>query len=184
MPDFLLELFSEEIPARMQAQAAEDLKRLVTDALAARNLFEQVAGSFATPRRLALHIEGLPARQRDTKEVRKGPRTDAPDAADQRLFEERRPRLLGRGARSKPIRRRATSMSPAGRGRGTATEAVLAEILPPILADFPWPKSMRWGARSAEPERFSLGAPAACDPRHLRPGDGGAGDRPLFRSLE
>ncbi len=67
MPDFLLELFSEEIPARMQAQAAQDLKKLVTDALAERNLFGESAGSFATPRRLALHIEGLPTRQHDTR---------------------------------------------------------------------------------------------------------------------
>src|ERR1700733_621695 len=81
MSDFLLELFCEEIPARMQAQAAGDLKRLVTDALAERNLFGDSAGSFVTPPRLALHLAGLPARQRDTSEVKKGPRVDAPAAA-------------------------------------------------------------------------------------------------------
>ena len=63
MPDLLLELFSEEIPARMQAQAAEDLRRLVTEALAARGLSNEGGASFATPRRLALHIAGLPARR-------------------------------------------------------------------------------------------------------------------------
>ena len=73
MPDFLLELFSEEIPARMQGQAARISKNSSPTRLAERNLFGDSAGSFATPRRLALHIAGLPARQRDTKEVEEGP---------------------------------------------------------------------------------------------------------------
>jgi glycyl-tRNA synthetase beta chain len=153
MPDFLLELFSEEIPARMQAQAAEDLKKLVTEALAERNLFAESAGSFATPRRLALHIEGLPARQSDTKEVRKGPRTDAPAAAINGFLKS-----AGLASRAEAQIERdpkkgdfyvATIEKP-----GKPTEAVLAEILPPILANFPWPKSMRWGAGSAKPDAF------------------------------
>lgn len=81
MPDLLLELFSEEIPARMQAQAADDLKRLVTDALAARGLFSAGGAAFATPRRLALHLSELPAAQPDTREERKGPKVGAPEAA-------------------------------------------------------------------------------------------------------
>ena len=83
MPDLLLELFSEEIPARMQAQAAADLKTLVTDALVERGLTYEGAQSFATPRRLALHVAGLPARQPDTREERKGPRVGAPEGAIQ-----------------------------------------------------------------------------------------------------
>ena len=81
MPDLLLELFCEEIPARMQAQAAEDLKRLVTDALVERGLTFEGAGAFATPRRLALHVAELPAAQPDTREERKGPKVGAPEAA-------------------------------------------------------------------------------------------------------
>src|SRR5450631_3337487 len=83
MPDLLLELFSEEIPARMQAPAAEDLRRLVIEALRERGLSHEGAVSFATPRRLALHISGLPPRQPDTREEKKGPRVGAPDAAVQ-----------------------------------------------------------------------------------------------------
>src|SRR3954469_3261298 len=81
MPDLLLELFSEEIPARMQRRAAEDLKKLVTDALVERGFLYEGAKSFATPRRLALHVAGLPAKGRDVREERKGPRTSAPEAA-------------------------------------------------------------------------------------------------------
>ena len=83
MSDLLFELFSEEIPARMQRQAAEDLKRLVTNALVDRGLTYEGAASFATPRRLALHIAGLPVRQPDSREEKKGPRVGAPDAAIQ-----------------------------------------------------------------------------------------------------
>src|SRR5476651_2910857 len=83
MPDLLLELFSEEIPARMQRQAAEDLKRLVTNALVERNLLYEGAQSFVTPRRLTLHVVGLPAAQADSREERKGPRVGAPEAAIQ-----------------------------------------------------------------------------------------------------
>ena len=79
MPDLLLELFSEEIPARMQRQAAEDLKRLVTNALVERGLTYEGAAAYATPRRLALQVVGLPGRQPDVREERKGPRVGAPD---------------------------------------------------------------------------------------------------------
>src|SRR6186713_1678775 len=81
MPDLLLEFFSEEIPARMQARAAEDLKKLVTDALVAAGLTYDGAKAFATPRRLALTVHGIPARSPDTREERKGPRVDAPEKA-------------------------------------------------------------------------------------------------------
>jgi glycyl-tRNA synthetase beta chain len=81
MPDLLLELFSEEIPARMQARASEDLKRLVTDALVEAGLTYAAAGAYATPRRLTLALEGLSAQSPTVTEERKGPRTDAPEKA-------------------------------------------------------------------------------------------------------
>src|ERR1700746_304650 len=81
MPDLLLELFSEEIPARMQAKAAEDLRRMVTDRLVVEGLVYDGARALATPRRLALTVHGIPARQADLKEERKGPRVGGPEAA-------------------------------------------------------------------------------------------------------
>ena len=78
MPDFLLELFSEEIPARMQARAAEDLRKLVTEALVGAGLLYEGAKAFVTPRRLALTVKGVPVRQPDVKEEKKGPRVGAP----------------------------------------------------------------------------------------------------------
>ena len=81
MPDLLLELFSEEIPARMQARAADDLKKMVTDRLVAAGLVYEGAKAFATPRCLALTVQGVPARQPDLKEERKGPKVGAPEQA-------------------------------------------------------------------------------------------------------
>ncbi len=81
MPDLLLEFLSEEIPARMQARAAEDLKKMVTDRLVAAGLVYEGAKAFATPRRLALSVHGVPVRQPDTKEEKKGPRVGAPEQA-------------------------------------------------------------------------------------------------------
>ncbi len=153
MPDFLLELFCEEIPARMQAQAALDLKRLVTDALAERNLFGDSAGSFATPRRLTLHIVGLPARQRDTSELKRGPRVDAPAAAVQGFLKSAGLASIEAARIEKDPKKGDFYVAVIERpGRDTAE--VLAEILPPILKTFPWPKSMRWGAESTRPDAF------------------------------
>jgi glycyl-tRNA synthetase beta chain len=109
MPDLLLELFSEEIPARMQRQAAEDLKRLVTDALVERNLLYEGAQSFVTPRRLTLHVVGLPAAQPDSREERKGPRVGAPEAAIQGFLKSAG--LTHRGRARGSARRRGSSMS-------------------------------------------------------------------------
>jgi glycyl-tRNA synthetase beta chain len=153
MSDFLLELFSEEIPARMQAQAALDLKRLVTDALAERNLFADSAGSFATPRRLALHIAGLPARQRDSHELKKGPRVDAPAAAVQGFLKSAGLASIDEARVEKDPKKGDFYVALIERS-GRDTAEVLAEILPPILKSFPWPKSMRWGAGSAHPDAF------------------------------
>ncbi len=152
MPDLLFELFSEEIPARMQAQASADLKKLVTDALVERGLVYEGAASFATPRRLALHIAGLPARQPDTREEKKGPRVGAPEPAVQGF-------LKGAGLTS--LDQAKVEKDPKGKGefyvavierKGRATIDVLAEILPAVTRGFPWPKSMRWGAASTRPD--------------------------------
>ena len=110
MPDLLLELFSEEIPARMQAKAADDLRRIVTDKLVAEGLVYEGAKAFATPRRLTLTVHGIPARQSDLKEERKGPRVGGPEAAIAGFL---KPPASPRSTRqrSSGIRRRATFMS-------------------------------------------------------------------------
>jgi glycyl-tRNA synthetase beta chain len=148
MPDLLLELFSEEIPARMQRKAADDLRKLVTDALVERGLVYEGAKAFATPRRLALHVAGLPIRGSDIREERKGPRVGAPDAAVQGF-------LKASGLTSLD---QATIVSDPKKGDsyvaiiekpGQETAAAIAEIVPAIIRSFPWPKSMRWGKASA-----------------------------------
>ncbi len=148
MPDLLLELFSEEIPARMQRKAADDLKKLVTDALVERGLVYEGAQAFATPRRLALHIAELPVRGRDVREERKGPRVGAPEAAVQGF-------LKAAGLASLD---QATIVSDPKKGDsyiavvekpGQETIAAIAEIVPEVIRSFPWPKSMRWGKASA-----------------------------------
>ncbi len=148
MPDLLLELFSEEIPARMQAKAADDLRRMVTDKLVAEGLVYEGAKAFATPRRLALTVHGIPARQSDLKTERRGPKIGAPDAAVQGF-------LKATGLKS--LDEATIQRDPKGdfyvaliEKPGRATLDVLAEILPVIIRTFPWPKSMRWGERSAK----------------------------------
>jgi glycyl-tRNA synthetase beta chain len=147
MPDLLFELFSEEIPARMQAKAADDLRRMVTDKLVAEGLVYEGAKAFATPRRLALTVHGIPARQPDLKQERRGPKVGAPDAAVQGF-------LKATGLTS--LDEAKVQRDPKGdfyialiEKSGRATLDVLAEILPVIIRTFPWPKSMRWGERSA-----------------------------------
>ena len=151
MPDLLLELFSEEIPARMQAQAAADLKRLVTDALVDRGLTYEGAQSFATPRRLALHVVGLPARQPDTREERKGPRVGAPEGAIQGFLKSAGLRSLDEATVSRDPKKGDFYTAVIERP-GEAAIAVIAAVLPGIVRSFPWPKSMRWGAGSSAPE--------------------------------
>ncbi|MET3992192.1 glycyl-tRNA synthetase beta chain [Bradyrhizobium sp. S3.9.2] len=153
MPDLLLELFSEEIPARMQAKAADDLRRMVTDKLVAEGLVYEGAKAFATPRRLALTVHGIPARQPDLKTERRGPKMGAPDAAVQGF-------LKATGLNS--LDEAKIQRDPKGdfyialiEKPGRDAIDVLAEILPVIIRTFPWPKSMRWGARSGKPGSLS-----------------------------
>ena len=135
----------------MQRQAAEDLKRLVTNALVERNLLYEGAQSFVTPRRLTLHVVGLPAAQPDLREERKGPRVGAPDAAIQGFL---------KSAGLKRIEDATIATDPK-KGQfyvaviekpGRETKDAIAEIIPAIVRSFPWPKSMRWGAASAKPD--------------------------------
>ncbi|WP_298358816.1 glycine--tRNA ligase subunit beta [Rhodoblastus sp.] len=149
MSDLLFELFSEEIPARMQAQAAADLKKLVTGALIERGLTFEAAESFVTPRRLTLHVVGLPPRQPDQREEKKGPRVGAPEAAIQGFLKSAGLKSLDE-ATIETDKKGGQFYLAAIERPGAATLDVLAEILPEAVKNFPWPKSMRWGAGSAE----------------------------------
>ena len=149
MPDLLLELFSEEIPAGMQARAAEDLRKLVTDRLVDAGLVYEGARAFVTPRRLALSVHGVPARQADVREEKKGPRVGAPENAIAGFLKAAGLKSISE-AKVQPDKKGdfyVAVIEKAGRG---AIE-VIGEILPDVIEKFPWPKSMRWGAQSKEP---------------------------------
>ena len=142
MPDLLIELFSEEIPARMQARAREDLRRLVTDGLVEAGLTYAGAGAFSTPRRLTVALEGLSPASPTTREERKGPRTDAPDAALEGFLRATgltRDRLEARDDKKGQVWF-ATIERP-----GRPAAQIVAEVLERAIRTFPWPKSMRWG---------------------------------------
>src|SRR4030081_3732652 len=148
MPDLLLELFSEEIPARMQAKAADDLRRMVTDKLVAEGLVYEGAKAFATPRRLTLTVHGVPARQSDLKEERKGPRVGGPEAAIAGFLKGTGLALLDQAKVQRDPKKGDFCVALIEKP-GRATLDVLADMLPVIIRTFPWPKSMRWGDRSA-----------------------------------
>ena len=150
MPDLLLELFSEEIPARMQAKAADDLRRMVTDKLVAEGLVYEGAKAFATPRRLTLTVHGIPARQSDLKEERKGPRVGGPDAAIAGFLKATGLASLDEAKIQRDPKKGDFYIALIEKP-GRATLDVLADMLPVIIRTFPWPKSMRWGERSAKP---------------------------------
>lgn len=139
MPQFLLELFSEEIPARMQSGAARDLARLAREGLARDDLAFETLGAFAGPRRLTLVVEGLPAAQADRTEERKGPRVGAPEAALNGFL-----RSAG-VARDDLIARDGVWFATIARP-GRSTPEILATLVEAIVSRFPWPKSMTWGA--------------------------------------
>jgi glycyl-tRNA synthetase beta chain len=150
MPDLLLELFSEEIPARMQAKAADDLRRMVTDKLVAEGLVYEGAKAFATPRRLTLTVHGIPARQSDLKEERKGPRVGGPEAAIAGFLKATGLASLDEAKIQRDPKKGDFYIALIEKP-GRATIDVLADMLPVIIRTFPWPKSMRWGERSARP---------------------------------
>lgn len=148
MPDLLLELFSEEIPARMQAKAADDLRRMVTDKLVAEGLVYEGAKAFATPRRLALTVHGIPARQSDLKEERRGPRVGGPEPAIAGFLKATGLASIDEAKIQRDPKKGDFYIALIEKP-GRATLDVLAEMLPVIMRTFPWPKSMRWGERSA-----------------------------------
>jgi glycyl-tRNA synthetase beta chain len=147
MPDLLLELFSEEIPARMQKQAADDLRRLVTNALVDAGLTYGGAVAFATPRRLALSVHELTARSADLTEEKKGPRVGAPQKAIEGFLKSAGLASIGEAKVQSDKKGDFYVASVTKPGR--AAEAIVAETIPAIIRSFPWPKSMRWGSRSA-----------------------------------
>ncbi len=154
MPDLLLELFSEEIPARMQAKAADDLRRMVTDKLVAEGLVYEGAKALATPRRLTLTVYGIPARQPDLKEERKGPRVGGPEAAIAGFLKATGLASLDEAKIQRDPKKGDFYIALIEKP-GRATLDVLADMLPVIIRTFPWPKSMRWGERSARPGALS-----------------------------
>lgn len=149
MPDLLLELFSEEIPARMQARAADDLKKMVTDRLVAAGLVYEGAKAFATPRRLALTVQGVPARQPDLKEERKGPKVGAPEQAIAGFMKAAG--LTSIDQAKVQADKKGDFYVAITEKKGRDAVEVIAEMIPEIVRAFPWPKSMRWGADSAKP---------------------------------
>jgi glycyl-tRNA synthetase beta chain len=145
MPDLLLELFSEEIPARMQEKASGDLKKLVTDALAENDVFGDAAIAFATPRRLTLSITGLPADQPDRREERKGPRVGAPEKALEGFLNSIGLSLDECETRSD---KKGEYYVAVIEKKGQPLPGLIGDIVPQIIRTFPWPKSMRWGEGS------------------------------------
>ena len=144
-PDLLLELFSEEIPARMQARAAEDLKAIVTGKLVDAGLVYEGARAFATPRRLALTVQGLPARQPDLKEEKKGPRVGSPAKAIEGFLKSAGLAAIEEATIQKDPKKGDFYLALIERPGRPAIE-VLSELLPVVIRTFPWPKSMRWGS--------------------------------------
>jgi glycyl-tRNA synthetase beta chain len=149
MPDLLLELFSEEIPARMQARAAEDLRKAVTDRLVGAGLVYEGAKAFVTPRRLTLSVHGVPARQPDLREEKKGPRVGAPDNAIAGFLKAAGLKSID-DAKVQPDKKGDFYVAVIEKP-GRAAIEVIGEMLPDVIKGFPWPKSMRWGEQSKAP---------------------------------
>ncbi|WP_159587312.1 glycine--tRNA ligase subunit beta [Chelativorans xinjiangense] len=150
MPDLLLELRSEEIPARMQRKAAGDLKKLVTDGLVEAGLTYEGCQEYWTPRRLTLDVRGVTVRSRDVREERKGPRVDAPEKAVQGFLRAAGLSSVGE-AKVQTDPKKGDFYVAVIEKKGRAAEEIVAEMMPGIIRDFPWPKSMRWGAASKNP---------------------------------
>ena len=145
MPQLLLELLSEEIPSRMQARASEDLKRLVVDGLKALGLDGATAQAFATPRRLALVVDGLPAMSPGISEERKGPRVGAPEKAIEGFLKSAGLASLDDATVIKDEKKGDYYVARIEKP-GRATGEIVAQVVPDVIRKFPWPKSQRWGA--------------------------------------
>ncbi len=142
--DLLLELFSEEIPARMQTRAAEDLAKLVIEALKAQGLNVGAAQSYATPRRLALHIAGIPAHSPAVSEERKGPRVGAPEQAIAGFLKSANLGSIGEAEIVTDPKKGDFYVAKIEKP-GRAAAAIIADVVPDVMRRFPWPKSQRWG---------------------------------------
>jgi glycyl-tRNA synthetase beta chain len=145
MAELLLELFSEEIPARMQARAAEDLRRLVTEGLKAQGLAAGEARAYATPRRLTLVVEGVPAKSPDLSEERKGPRVNAPAQAITGFIKSAGLKSIEDATVVKDDKKGDFYVVKVEKP-GRAAKEIIGEVVPAVAGKFPWPKSMRWGA--------------------------------------
>ncbi|HEX8222237.1 MAG TPA: glycine--tRNA ligase subunit beta [Allosphingosinicella sp.] len=174
MPDFLLELLSEEIPARMQGKAQQDLARLFSEQLSSAGLAAETVDTYATPRRLVLIARGLQAETEAVREETKGPRSSAPPQALEGF-------LRKTGLTRDQLEERDGVFFAVVEKPGRPTSAVLAEAIPAIVRAFPWPRSMRWGAASASTE----------SPRWVRPLQGivallgeGDGSNPVTVDVE
>jgi len=147
MPDLLLELRSEEIPARMQRKAAGDLKKMITDGLVDAGLTYEAAREYWTPRRLVLDVRGLTARSKDVRDEIKGPSTKAPEQAIQGFLRKAGlASIADAQVQSDPKKGDFYVAHIVKAGR--AAEEIIAELAPVVIHAFPWPKSMRWGAAS------------------------------------
>jgi len=147
MPDLLLELRSEEIPARMQRKAAGDLKKMITDGLVDAGLTYEAAREYWTPRRLVLDVRGLTARSKDVRDEIKGPSTKAPEQAIQGFLRKAGlASITDAQVQSDPKKGDFYVAHIVKAGR--AAEEIIAELVPAVIRAFPWPKSMRWGAAS------------------------------------
>ncbi len=147
MPELLLELFSEEIPARFQRRAAEDLKKAVTNALVDAGLVYEGAKAFATPRRLALTVSGLPVRSPDTREEKKGPKVGAPQPAIDGFLRVAGLTSLDQAKVESDPKKGDFYVALIEKPGADAVD-LLSGILPKVMSDFPWAKSMRWGSGS------------------------------------
>jgi glycyl-tRNA synthetase beta chain len=150
MPDLLLELRSEEIPARMQRKAAGDLKKLVADGLVEAGLTYEAATEYWTPRRLTLDIRGVTARSKDIREEIKGPSTSAPEQAIQGFLRKAGLESVAQAHVHTDPKKGDFYVAHISRP-GRAAEDIIAGLMPGVIRSFPWPKSMRWGAASAKP---------------------------------
>ena len=145
MADLLIELFSEEIPARMQGKAANDLKKMVTGTLKEAGLTFDLADAYSTPRRLALHVTNLPAATPDISEERRGPRVDAPEKALEGFM---RGAGVTRDQLEEREEKKGTFFFAKIEKPGRAATEVIAEAVENAVRNFPWPKSQRWGSGS------------------------------------